>query len=245
MEDNLEKIAAQFRKIPTCTAMDLLKAHEPARLVLREVKSLLPLSGSIAGPARTLRFLPKRSDVVRSPKGQPQFDVIDNVRAGEVLVFDTIRGLGGSVMGDMLALRAKVRGAAAVVTDGVMRDMPGMASVGIPIFASGTWPVPSASELTPWESDTPIQCGGALVLPGDWILADTDAVIVIPSGLVQTVLEGAVLHEAEEIFCRTLLSRGLPLRQSFPMPLSLRPLYESYLKSGIFPSDAEVRAATP
>lgn len=238
-------MAGRLGKISTCTAMDLLKPHDPDRLVIRGVRPLLPLEGSVAGPVRTLRFLPKRSDVARSPHGQPQFDVVDGVKPGEVLVFDTVRGLGGSVLGDMLALRAKINGAAAVITDGVMRDIPGMESVGLPIFASGIWPVPSAAALTPWEADVAIQCGGALVLPGDWILADADAAIVIPKSLLSVVLDGAEGHAIEERFCRELLQRGHALREAFPMPATLRPLYERFRKDGAMPTESEVRAATP
>lgn len=239
-----QQIAAKLAQVATCTAIDLLKEYGPDRLVFRGVRPLLPLKGSVAGPARTLRFLPRRNDVATSPNGQAQFAIIDSVRSGEILVFDTVRGLGGSVLGDMLALRARRSGAVAAVTDGVMRDIPGMEKVGMPIFASDVWPVPSAGTLVPWEADVPIQCGGALVLPGDWILADADAVMVIPRSLLDLVAEGADAHAHEEAFCRELLTRGHPLRESFPMPAELRPLYERYQRDGVMPSESDVRAAT-
>ncbi|HEY0524144.1 MAG TPA: hypothetical protein VGD08_12190 [Stellaceae bacterium] len=246
-------LRARLARVGTCAAIDILRKHGGAeripveRLVIRDVRPLLPLGGrgapSVAGPARTLRFLPARDDVAASPNGRVNFDLIDGVRPGEVLVFDTARGLGGSVLGDMLALRAARNGAAGVVTDGVMRDLAGLASVGLPVFASGVRPYPFIGTLIPWEADVPIQCGGALVLPGDWILADADAVLVLPRTLAGLVADGADALASEEAFCRALLERGHPLREAYPMPPGLRPHYERYLRDGVLPGPDEVSRA--
>jgi regulator of RNase E activity RraA len=146
------------------------------------------------------------------------------------------------VLGDMLALRARLNGAVAVATDGAMRDLAGLEEVGLPVFATTTFPVPSAPSLVAWESDVPIQCGGALVLPGDWILADRDAVIAIPPSLLRKVLDGFDLFSREEHFCRSLLKAGLSLGQIYPMPDPVRPLFERFLRDGRLPSESEVQA---
>ena len=253
--EEVAAMRARLARVGTCAAIDILRKHggperiSVERLVIRDARPLLPLGGghdaplSVAGPARTLRFLPARDDVAASPNGRVNFDLIDGIRPGEMLVFDTARGLGGSVLGDMLALRAARTGAAGVVTDGVMRDLAGLASVGLPVFASGVRPYPFIDTLIPWEADVPIQCGGALVLPGDWILADADSVLVLPRTLVGLVADGADALASEEAFCRALLERGHPLREAYPMPPSLRPHYERYLRDGVLPSPEEVLRA--
>lgn len=230
--------------VPTCTAMDVLRADQPDTLVVRGVRPLLPVKASVAGRARTLRFLPARSGTTTSPNGRVHFDLIDSIRPGDILVFDTVRGLGGSVLGDMLALRAQQAGALAVVTDGNMRDLPGLEAVGLPVFASGTWPIPAAGTIIPWEMDVTVQCGGALVMPGDWILADADAVLVLPEELAQKVADGAAGALHEEQFCRVLLQRGHALRNAFPMPAGLAPLYTRYKATGEMPSFESVVQAT-
>lgn len=241
MSDPLER---RLCAVPTCTAMDILRGEEPETLVLRGVRPLLPIRGSVAGRARTLRFLPTRVDMKASPNGRPHFELLDDVREGDVLVFDAMRGLGGAVLGDMLALRAKTAGARAVVTDGNMRDLPGHAEVGLPIFASGTWPIPTATTMAAWEKDVPIQCGGALVMPGDWILADVDAVLVLPQKLAERVAQAAPAALEEEKFCRALLARGHRLANAFPMPAKLRPLYDEYRRTNTMPGFEQVVQAT-
>jgi regulator of RNase E activity RraA len=239
-----EDLARRLSAVPACTAMDLLRGDEPESLVMRGVRPLLPVRGAVAGRARTLRFLPARVDVKTPPRGRPHYDLLDDVKPGDILVFDTVRGLGGAVLGDMLALRAKTAGALAVVTDGVMRDLPGHEQVGLPVFASGTWPIPTATTMVAWERDVPIQCGGALVMPGDWILADWDAVLVLPQKLAEKVAEGAPAALEQEKFCRELLARGHRLANAFPMPAKLRPLYDEYKRTGVMPGFEQVVEAT-
>jgi regulator of RNase E activity RraA len=229
--------------VPTSVASDVMRAHGPDRMVMRGVKSLLPVAGSVSGPARTLRFLPGRSDV-KPPRGNLRMRLIDEVRKGEVLVFDALMGACGGVFGDMVAIRALYNGAAAVVTDGTMRDCAGMADVGLPVFASGLFPAGTPTPAIAWESDCPIQCGGALVLPGDWILADGDAVIVIPNALVGEVAEKGNGILKEEVFARALLERGHSLSEAYPLQPGLRRLYERYLTDGKLPNKEEVRGAS-
>jgi regulator of RNase E activity RraA len=233
-----QKLAA----IPTSFAADLLRKHGADRLLMRNVMPMQGITGSVAGPARTLRFLPSRSDVTAGPNGNIRMTLIDSAQAGEVLVFDTMGG--GPVFGDMVALRAVKNGVAALVTDGKVRDVAAVGEIGLPLFAAGTAPAPSGPPMIAWEADGPIQCGGVLVFPGDWILGDSDGVMAIPRALVADVVERADGLVQEEGFCQQLLRRGHTLAEVFPMPAGLRPLYERYRGDGKLPSEAEVRHAS-
>jgi regulator of RNase E activity RraA len=97
--------------------------------------------------------------------------------------------------------------------------------------------------MVAWETDVPVQCGGALVLPGDWILADRDGVIVIPRRWVASVVDGFDLFLREEQFCRALLLQGLNLRDAYPMPEGLKPLLQQYLADGQLPTASQVQQA--
>jgi 5-oxopent-3-ene-1,2,5-tricarboxylate decarboxylase/2-hydroxyhepta-2,4-diene-1,7-dioate isomerase len=238
-----DALRRKLAAIPTSFAADLLRKHGADRLLMRDVRPMQAVSGSVAGPARTLRFLPARGDVTASPAGNIRMKLIDSAQPGEVLVFDTMGG-GGPVFGDMVALRAVRNGVAALVTDGKVRDLAAVGELGLPLFAAGTAPAPSGVPMIAWEADTPIQCGGVLVFPGDWILADCDGVMAIPRSLVADVVERAGGLVAEEVFCQQLLRRGHNLVDVFPIPAGLRPLYERYLGDGKLPSDAEVRDAS-
>ncbi|QYY33794.1 hypothetical protein K2O51_33675 (plasmid) [Cupriavidus pinatubonensis] len=237
------EIAERLRHVPTTTALDILRNRSPHQLVLRGVRPLFPQAGTVAGVARTVRFLPVRADHRIAPDGPANFQLIDRAEPGEFLVFDTGGSKEGSVLGDMLALRAKMRGAAGVVTDGAMRDQAGLREVGLPVFCAGVFPVPSAPTLAAWARDVPVQCGGALVLPGDWILADQDAVIVVPASWIHDVLSGLEVFNEEEHFCRQLLQRGDGLIEAYPLPLGSRVLFEEYQNTGKLPSRASLLRA--
>jgi regulator of RNase E activity RraA len=236
-------VAARLSKVPTCTIVDILPEHPIDKFIMKGVGPIQFADGIVAGPARTLRFLPSRPDFAASVQGQANFKLIDAVEPGDVLVFDTMGGLGGSVLGDMLALGAVRRGAAAVVTDGAVRDLAGLHTTGLTVYAGRVWPIPFRGTLVPWEADKPIQCGGALVLPGDWIVADRDAALALPAELVPTILERAASAAREEDFSRRLLERGHSLQEAFPIKATLRPHYERFLENGVLPSEEEVREA--
>jgi len=234
-------LARTLASLSTSLAADALRKHGADRLVMRGVAPLYPVAGAVAGPARTLRFLPSRQDIAAPHGGSVRMRLIDAVTPGDVLVFDAMRNTGGPVFGDMVALAARRNGAVAAVTDGMMRDVAGIAEVGLPVFGAGVCPAPGPTAAMPWESDVPIQCGGVLVLPGDWILADAEAVMVIPGALLPVVVEQSAAATQEEVFCRKLIERGHSLAEVFPLPAALRPLYERYLRDGQLPSEAEVR----
>ena len=84
----------------------------------------------------------------------------------------------------------------------------------------------------------------APVLPGDWILADRDGVLALPDELARHVSESFDAALEEETFCRRLLERGHALAEAFPMPASLRPVFERYRNTGRLPSVQPVRNAT-
>src|SRR5439155_16644747 len=91
------------------------------------------------GRAQTLRTLPLRSDLVdaqragRLPNAHRQ--AMDGAKPGEVLVIDARGVRDAAVCGDVLAARVQALGGAAIVTDGCVRDVPGLVSLSFPVFA--------------------------------------------------------------------------------------------------------------
>jgi regulator of RNase E activity RraA len=181
----------------------------------------------IAGRARTLRYLPAREDA-KPPAAGVNRKLIETLEPGEVVVTETGGLLEGAVLGDMLAARAFARGAAGLVTDGVVRDIEGIREVGLPVWARGTFPDSNVSYSIPWDSDIAIRCGGTLVLPGDFILADTDAAMVVPPSHVEAMLARAEMLAIEDIFSQNLLRAGVPLDDAYPIPASRREEYERF-----------------
>jgi len=238
------RLAERLSHVPTTSAKALLHELGVDRVTIQGLRLMVGPSVPFAGRARTLRFLPLREDVPRAPGGAVNRRLIDELQPDEVLVIDAMGCMEGAVLGDMLAARARYRGAAGVVADGVVRDIPGLAALELPVFARGTHPDPSRLALTPWDADIPIQCGGRLVLPGDWILADTDAVIVIPARLADEVAARGLEADVVDEFCQRLLAAGFPLDDAYPLPEALHEDLERFRQTGVIPDRAEVTRRT-
>lgn len=180
----------------------------------------------IAGPAFTLRFIPGREDIC-TPASYAQpgslMEAVEVAPPGAVLVIEAHGVRDSGTLGDVLALRLKLRGVAGAVSDGSMRDLVGLRRVDWPIWAAGVTAPPSIESLWFAGWDMPVGCGGVAVFPGDVIVADEDAAIAIPPSLVPTVLEGAQAQEEMERFIVAEVARGRPI-------------------GGLYPPDAETRA---
>lgn len=173
----------------------------------------------IVGLAKTLRFIPFRPDLFQSHGGgfNAQKLAFDTVAPGEVLVIDARGERGTGTVGDVLALRAQVRGAAGIVTDGGVRDFDAVAGFEIPVFSQGPHPSVLGRKHVPWEVDVTIACGGAAVQPGDVIVGDGDGVIVIPPQLVEEVVAEAVEQERQEAWVAEQVAAGASVDGLFPM----------------------------
>ncbi|WP_430645883.1 fumarylacetoacetate hydrolase family protein [Agromyces sp. GXS1127] len=182
----------------------------------------------VVGRARTLRFIPARPDLFAVHGGgyNAQKRAFDSVGAGEVLVVDARGERGTGTVGDVLALRAKVRGAAGIVTDGGVRDFDAVAEIGIPVFSQGPHPSVLGRRHVPWETDVTIACGGAAVQPGDVIVGDGDGVIVIPPHLVAEVAAEAAEQDAADAWVAERVAEGEPVDGLFPMDRAWRARYE-------------------
>lgn len=173
----------------------------------------------IVGLAKTLRFIPFRPDLFQSHGGgfNAQKLAFDTVSPGQVLVVDARGERGTGTVGDVLALRAQVRGAAGIVTDGGVRDFDAVAEFEIPVFSQGSHPSVLGRKHVPWEVDVTIACGGAAVQPGDVIVGDGDGVIVIPPQLVEEVVAEAVEQERQEAWVAEQVAAGASVDGLFPM----------------------------
>jgi len=228
--------AAALRKLPVALVMNMLSDRSPSRLVMHHLRPATEIEGTLAGPARTIRYLPTRHDHVRSPFGKVSLELIDNMKAGEVLVLAANGFEGGAVLGDMMALRAMYRGAAAIVADGAIRDVAGVAESGMNVFCRSVHPMSGMGDVIPWETDVPVNCDGVLVCPGDWILADRDAAVVVPAALLPVLTGGADHHLLEDAFSCDLLRQGHLLKDVHPLTDRMRRHVPQYADNGHVPA---------
>src|SRR5690606_41173503 len=104
---------------------------------------------------------------------------LDLIGPGDVLVIATQGFAGTATLGDNMARIAKLRGAAAIVTDGMVRDAAEIIALGIPVFCRGMTPN-SAFPSGPGEVGLPLTMGEVAIDAGDLVLGDRDGVVVVP-----------------------------------------------------------------
>ena len=118
---------------------------------------------------------------------------------------------------------------AALITDGVVRDLEGVLGTGLPVWCKGTAAPPSVAGLTFVAWDQPIGCGGVAVFPDDVIVADRDGAVVIPAALLDHVLAEGPRQEAQEAWIVDEVKRGEKLPGLYPMNAETKVRYEAFL----------------
>ena len=116
---------------------------------------------------------------------------------GDVIVAACEGFAGAGMAGDLVVGMARNKGAAAVVTDGMVRDRDGILAVGLPVFCRGVTPN-SCVRSGPGTVGLPITAGGVPVAAGDLVLGDADGVVVVPQAQLAEVSARLVAVRAAE-----------------------------------------------
>jgi regulator of RNase E activity RraA len=186
---------------------------------MRGPRALRP-QDRLVGIAFTLRYVPSREDldpgIAYDNRTNIQRLAIERVGPGEVLVIDARGELGAATLGNILAARLRVRGAAGIVTDGAFRDAAGIAAEPIPTYCAVPNALLSSVAHHPVDMQVPIGCGGVLVLPGDVVVGDADGVLVVPRQLADEVARDAAEQEVLEEFVVARIRAGAELIGTYP-----------------------------
>jgi len=189
------------------------------------VRPLTP-ANSFVGRARTLRLLPTRPDVVKAMQADrnknPNRVAVDQTQRGDVLVIDARGVTNHAVGGDPFAARVKGAGGVAFVTDGAVRNLPGLLALDFPIYAQGVHSSSLNNAHIGVAVNEPIACGGVLVMPGDIVVGDAEGVVVVPAELEAQVAEMSRASEAADAYSVELLLQGLPMDEAYPLPAARR-----------------------
>ncbi len=163
-----------FEGVPTGFVVD---AQNGQGALDHRIKPLWPQS-TFAGPAVTAHCGPRDNLGV--------FVALEIAQAGDVLVIATDAFEGTAVIGDHVAAMARNKGIAAIVTDGVVRDVEGLIAVGLPVFCRGVTPN-SGYKTGPCTVGTEIVLGGVTIRAGDLLVGDRDGVVVVPQAEIDQV----------------------------------------------------------
>ncbi|WP_216216561.1 fumarylacetoacetate hydrolase family protein [Amycolatopsis aidingensis] len=240
-ESTSDDIVERLGTVAVATLAAQLRKRGLDHVAIDRVRPARPGS-RFAGRARTLRYLPLREDLF--PEHGTGFNAqkraIESIRPGEVLVMEARGERDAGTIGDILALRAQLRGAAAVVTDGGLRDAAVVAGLELPVFHGGEHPSVLGRKHVPWETDVAIGCGGATVLPGDLVVGDDDGVLVIPPAVAEEVLADAVEQESREEFITEQVRAGKQINGLYPLEGRWLAAYRSW-RGAREPGQAESR----
>jgi regulator of RNase E activity RraA len=215
----LSDIIDALRPVSTATITTVLLKHGLRRVWMRGTRPIRPGQSRIVGRAFTLRFIPAREDLATpaswsSPRSTRA--AIEDMPPGCVAVADAMGVTDAGIFGDILCARIKQRGVAALVTDGVVRDMAGVLNTGLPVWCQGAAAPPSVAALTFVNWQEPIGCGGVAVYPDDLVVVDDDGAVLIPAALVEDVVRVAPEQERLETWIMDEVSNGAKLPGLYP-----------------------------
>ena len=186
------------------------------------MQGLIPLRPDLrmVGYARTLRYVPARSDIQTGLEYDNRKNVqrlaVEAVGEREILVIDARGVTSAAALGHILATRLRVRGAAGIVTDGAFRDSPAFRKLDLASYAAGANGNTALTVHYPVDLDVPIGCAGVLVLPGDVLVGDAEGVVVIPASVAESVAADAEAQESLEEFILSKIEGGAPIAGVYP-----------------------------
>ena len=153
----------------------------------------------LCGPACTVRLFPGDNLMVHK--------ALDIAQPGDVVVIDAGGSPTNAVLGDIICTKAIHRGIAGFIVDGLIRDLPGILELDIPVYARGTTAI-GPLHRGPGEINYPICCGGVVVNPGDVVVADQAGTVIVPQDGVLDVLRRLHAHRAKNTDYLERVRRG-------------------------------------
>jgi regulator of RNase E activity RraA len=224
---------AALAGITTATLTTVLLKKGLRNVYLRGTKPLRPGQARVAGRAYTLRFIPAREDQATPESWAKPISTrtaIEAMPPGCIVIVDARGVTDAGIFGDILCARIRKRGVKALVTDGVMRDVAGVRSTGLPVWCQGAAAPPSVAGLTFVNWGEPIGCGGVAVFPDDWVVVDDDGAVLVPAAKIDEICAEAPEQERLEGWIMSEVERGHVLPGLYPPNAENKARYEASKK---------------
>lgn len=210
-KEYLDKIQKELNTAVLCDILDDLGYRNQAM-----DGSLYPLKedDKLVGVARTVLAY----DVYEQPEEAyaTEIEAVDSLREGDVAVCAD-PSCNNGFWGELMTNAAIARGARGAIIDGAIRDITQIKALSdqFKMFTKGRNPLDSKGRCLVAAYDCPITCAGVRVCSGDLVFGDIDGVVVVPAGIVDTVVEKAFEKIAGENLVRDALRSGMLLKDAF------------------------------
>jgi 4-hydroxy-4-methyl-2-oxoglutarate aldolase len=178
-------LAARLAALGTAT---IGEAWPSARIIGLPLRPLAP-NMAVAGPAFTVACRPGDNLALHR--------AIAAAAPGDIVVVDYGGGTDSGPFGEIMALACRLRGIAGLVTDGSVRDSARLIEMGFPVIARGA-NIRGTTKRDQGEIGEPITLGGVRIERGDLVVADADAVIVLPASDAEAALAAGEARAAAE-----------------------------------------------
>ncbi|WP_119419043.1 ribonuclease activity regulator RraA [Desertibaculum subflavum] len=226
-------IVKTLSAVTTATITTILLKKGLRNVWMRGARPLKAGQPRLVGRAFTLRFVPAREDLATPESWSSPISTraaIEAMPPGCIAVADAMGITDAGIFGDILCARMQKKGVAALITDGVVRDVAGVLGTGLPVWCQGGAAPPSVAGLTFVAWQQPIGCGGVAVFPDDVVVVDDDGAVLIPAALLDEVLAQAPEQERMEAWIMSEVEKGTKLPGLYPMNAETKARYEASKK---------------